>query len=85
MGTQYRYRPAGNRTPVSDPVFGHLTYDGVYTDPRCGADPRFEEIPAAKRTEAAPKARTAIVSPEHQPDKPPASPRADAGTPGRSV
>lgn len=40
----YRYRPKGNRTPVNDPVLGHLDYDGVYTDERCADDPRFEEI-----------------------------------------
>lgn len=45
---QYRYRPADNRTPVNDPVLGHLDYDGVYDDPRCADDPRFEEVPARK-------------------------------------
>jgi hypothetical protein len=40
----YRYRPKGNRTPVNDPVLGHLCYEGVYDDPRCADDARFEEI-----------------------------------------
>lgn len=43
---QYRYRPADNRTPVLDPVFGHLSWDGVYDDPRCADDPRFEPVKA---------------------------------------
>lgn len=40
----YRYRPKGNRTPVNDPVLGHLCYEGEYDDPRCADDARFEEI-----------------------------------------
>lgn len=40
----YRYRPKGNRTPVLDPVLGHLSWDGVYDNEACATDPRFEEI-----------------------------------------
>lgn len=42
---RYLYRPEGDRTPVHDPVLGHLSYDGVYEDPRCADDPRFQPAP----------------------------------------
>lgn len=41
---QYRYRPKGNRTPLSHPVLGHLEYDGVYSHPDCAGHPDFKEI-----------------------------------------
>lgn len=46
----YLYRPKGDHTPVNDPVLGHLSYDGVYEDPRCADDPRFTEAPVEKAT-----------------------------------
>lgn len=41
----FRYRPADNRTPVSDPIFGGLDWDGIYDDSRMANDPRFEAVP----------------------------------------
>lgn len=76
MGRQYRYRPQGNRTPVNDPVLGHLCFEGVYDDPRCANDPRFEEI--KPKDEPRPSKQTTT-------DTPPAQPPADAGKPGRSA
>lgn len=69
----FRYRPKGNRTPVNDPVLGHLEYDGVYDDPRCADDPRFEEI-----------AEPASDKPSAESDQPAAKTQADAGKTGRS-
>lgn len=77
---KYLYRPAGNRTPVSDPVFGALEWDGVYDDERCAADPRFQQIPDVAAEPAAssqPPADPASAA------DPPAT-RADAGKSGRS-
>lgn len=45
--TQYRYRPAGNRTPVMHPTFGHLVWDQVVNNPACAGDPDFEAIEAS--------------------------------------
>ena len=45
---RYLYRPKDNRTPVNDPILGHLDYDSVYDDPRCADDPRFVEIKEEK-------------------------------------
>lgn len=49
----YRYRPKGNRTPVTHPVIGHLEYDGVYDHPDCASNPDFQEIKDEKPGKAA--------------------------------
>jgi hypothetical protein len=41
---RYRYRPAGNRTPLTHPVLGHLHWDGIYEHPDCAGHPDFEPI-----------------------------------------
>lgn len=61
---KYLYRPKGDRTPVHDPVLGHLSYDGVYEDDRCADDPRFikadkEQKPVPPVDDASPEAEQA--------------------------
>lgn len=59
MAKKYRYKPADNRTPVNDPVIGHLEYGQIYDNPACAGRPDFEEVktpakpsPAASRSSA---------------------------------
>lgn len=73
---RYRYRPADNRTPVNDPVLGHLSYEGIYDDDRCAGDPRFVEVPdvdalgSQTRKELHELAeQVGVEDPEHLPNK----------------
>jgi hypothetical protein len=83
---QYRYRPKDNRTPVSHPVIGHLTWDGIYDHPDCAGHPDFEEITPEPEENpgSGPEPGTADTVDEPA-DKPSAAKATGAGKTGRST
>lgn len=69
MPKLYRYKPAENRTPVNDPVLGHLEYGKVYDNPECAHRDDFEEVKSKAKRPPRPKRATPIV-----PDRPKRTP-----------
>jgi hypothetical protein len=63
MPKQWRYEPRDNRTPLNDPVIGHLEYGRVYDNPECANRPDFVEVKPKAKAQSRPKAaKTAKIA-----------------------